>query len=174
MNILMPRIRSCRWLDLCCGSGVMGCEAIQRGAKEVVAVEQDRRTARIAERNLQSTAMGCLPKANVAVTNRNVQAWLDANADSAPFDLIYFDPPYGAGLYIPVLEKISQSTLLEASGLLVCEHDKAHALDVDQRSWTIHDHRFYGRTGLLFLTINRPEHCPGGIDSKQPQTTPEA
>ena len=39
MNILAPHLQDCRWLDLCSGSGVMGCEALQRGARCVVAVE---------------------------------------------------------------------------------------------------------------------------------------
>ena len=38
MNLLAAELPGCRWLDLCCGSGVMACEALQRGAREVVAV----------------------------------------------------------------------------------------------------------------------------------------
>ena len=40
MNLLAAEIPGCRWLDLCSGSGVMACEALRRGASEVVAVEQ--------------------------------------------------------------------------------------------------------------------------------------
>ena len=49
MNLLARELPGCRWLDLCCGSGVMACEAIQRGAGAVVAIEQDRRIAAIAK-----------------------------------------------------------------------------------------------------------------------------
>ncbi|MFS6825881.1 RsmD family RNA methyltransferase [Cyanobium sp. ATX-6F1] len=31
MNLLAPDLAGARWLDLFCGSGVMGCEALQRG-----------------------------------------------------------------------------------------------------------------------------------------------
>ena len=174
MNILMPRLQGCRWLDLCSGSGVMGCEAIQRGAAEVVAVEKDRRTALIAEKNLQATALSTRPVARVAVVSRSIQSWLDSSDASAAFDLIYFDPPYEAGLYQPVLEKLSQTSLLTAEGLLICEHDSTVPPEFDERSWMVHDRRSYGRTGLLFLKISRPERCHGGTDSTQPRTIPEA
>lgn len=174
MNILMPRLQDCRWLDLCSGSGVMGCEAIQRGASEVIAVEKDKRTAVIAEKNLQATASSRHPIAKVAVVSRSVESWLDSAGASAAFDLIYFDPPYEAGLYQPVLETLSRTSLLKTDGLLVCEHDMKCPPEPDERSWTIHDRRNYGRTGLLFLKINRPEHCHGGTDSMQPRTNPEA
>ena len=61
MNLLADRLAGCHWLDLCCGSGVMGCEALQRGAALVVAVEQDRRVAAVARANLEAVARGLQP-----------------------------------------------------------------------------------------------------------------
>ena len=45
MNIVAPKIRQSRWLDLYSGSGALGCEALHRGACKVVAVEKDKNTA---------------------------------------------------------------------------------------------------------------------------------
>jgi 16S rRNA G966 N2-methylase RsmD len=56
MNILAPRLDGCRWLDLCSGSGVMACEALQHGAQLVVAVENHASTARICSKNLQTVS----------------------------------------------------------------------------------------------------------------------
>ena len=47
MNMLGSRLQGCRWLDLCSGSGIMGCEALLRGAAAVVAVERDAKTAAV-------------------------------------------------------------------------------------------------------------------------------
>ena len=58
MNLLAARVPGSRWLDLCCGSGVMACEALQRGAAEVVAVERDRRIAAVARANLELVRQG--------------------------------------------------------------------------------------------------------------------
>ena len=52
MNILGQRILDCNWLDLFSGSGVMGCEALKRGAKNILAIEYDKKTAQICKSNL--------------------------------------------------------------------------------------------------------------------------
>ena len=40
MNMFAVELRGCRWLELCGGSGVMACEALQRGAAAVLLVEK--------------------------------------------------------------------------------------------------------------------------------------
>lgn len=151
----------------------MGCEAIQRGAAEVIAIEKDRRTALIAQKNLLATSMSCKPVAKVAVVPRSVQSWLGTKQQLEPFDLIYFDPPYKVAIYAPVLEQISRQGLLHPEGLVICEYHKSTELQPDARSWSIHDRRGYGKTGLLFLALSRRERCPGDTGSKQLQTNPE-
>lgn len=42
-NILQPEIPGCRFLDLFSGSGAIGIEALSRGAKEAVFVENQRK-----------------------------------------------------------------------------------------------------------------------------------
>jgi len=62
INMLAPELPGCRWLDLCSGSGSMACEALQRGAAAVVAIEQDRRIAVVARRNLEAVLAGLGPR----------------------------------------------------------------------------------------------------------------
>jgi 16S rRNA (guanine(966)-N(2))-methyltransferase RsmD len=103
MNMLSAELPGARWLDLCCGSGVMGCEALQRGAVEVVAVDQDRRMAGTARSNLELVAAAQIPPARVTVVSQEVLRWLrqvpyagsasSTGADAAGFDMIYADPP---------------------------------------------------------------------------------
>ena len=152
----------------------MGCEALVRGADEVVAIDIDRRAAAVAEHNLQATARGLTPSAQVRVIKRSVTSWLQQAGTIAPFDLIYFDPPYKAKLYDPVLDLLHRQELLASEGRLICEFDCKQVPVIDSRSWRIEDRRDYGKTGLLFLSINRPEHCHGGTGSMQPRKDPEA
>ena len=49
----VPRLQDCRWLDLCSGSGVMGCEALFEGRDEVVAIDKIGGQPRAAEHNLR-------------------------------------------------------------------------------------------------------------------------
>ncbi len=152
----------------------MGCEALVRGADEVVAIDIDRRAAAVAEHNLQATASGLKPSPQVRVIKRSITSWLKQAGTIAPFDLIYFDPPYKAKLYDPVLDLLHRQELLASEGRLICEFDCKQVPVIDSRSWRIEDRRDYGKTGLLFLSINRPEHCHGGTGSMQPQKDPEA
>ena len=52
MNFLGEKIEGCHWLDLCSGSGVMACEALQKGVKRILAIEKQRATAQICKLNL--------------------------------------------------------------------------------------------------------------------------
>jgi len=168
MNILSSRLLGSRWLDLCSGSGVMGCEALQRGAEMVLAVERNSATAQICERNLEATRRGSDNDASIMVIRSEVLGWLSRGWDDDPFDLVYIDPPYGNGLYRPILDRLLSGPWLRAESLVICEHaadDTPEAGD----GWIEADRRRYGSTGLLILSP--PERCHlDGTDSKPPQT----
>jgi 16S rRNA G966 N2-methylase RsmD len=52
-NIWQSRVRGCRWLDLCAGSGAMGAEALLRGAEFVVGIEQAGAACQLIKQNWQ-------------------------------------------------------------------------------------------------------------------------
>ena len=79
MNLLAADLPGSHWLDLCCGSGVMACEALQRGADLVVAIERDRRTAAVARRNLEAVAASLRrpgPPPELRVIQADALRWL--------------------------------------------------------------------------------------------------
>jgi 16S rRNA (guanine966-N2)-methyltransferase len=57
-DILAPRVRGCRFLDLCAGTGAVGLEALSRGAAGVVLVEQDERAVALIRRNVAELQAG--------------------------------------------------------------------------------------------------------------------
>ena len=126
MNILAPQLHGAHWLDLCSGSGVMGCEALQRGAQRVVALEQDRPTAAICRNNLEATAAGQSAMPTVMVVQRDLISWLQRGKpnDDPGFDLVYFDPPYASGLYSRGLDALINGEWLQPNALVLCEHAK--------------------------------------------------
>ena len=88
-SILGERIRDARVLDAAAGSGALGFEALSRGAREVVFVEADRRTARVIEGN--SVAVRLSERVRIVV--RTVAAFLVLDRP-AGFDIVFFDPPW--------------------------------------------------------------------------------
>ena len=166
MNILAAELPGCRWLDLCSGSGVMACEALQRGADAVVAVEHDRRHAAVARANLEAVRAGLACQPSVRVHCADVNRWLGrppscrhdhdrpADADEQPsFNLIYADPPYAAGLYPEICGGVAAGHWLKPQGtlLLECSSSAVPALAELPGPWGLRDQRRYGSTTVLML-----------------------
>jgi len=81
-------LQGLRFLDLYAGSGAVGLEAWSRGAGVVSLVESDRRTARLIYDNAK-----LLGFSRVHVVTNTVDATL-SRPPSAPYDVVFMDPPY--------------------------------------------------------------------------------
>src|SRR5689334_8364527 len=77
-----------RVLDLYAGSGAVGLEALSRGASHTLLVEADARAARVIRENVK--ALG-LPGAEVRAGKAEQ---IIQSAPTAPYDLLFLDPPY--------------------------------------------------------------------------------
>lgn len=160
MNMLQAELPGCSWLDLCCGSGVMACEAIMRGASRVVAVDQDRRIALTARQNLDLVANSRTPAPRLMVVQQEVVRWLrqgrqaaaldDETLDSGGFNLIYADPPYAAGLYAPLLESLAAGDWVRGDGRVLLECATAAIPDLPA-GWRLQRERRYGSTTVLVV-----------------------
>lgn len=88
-NSLGSRVEGARVLDAFAGSGSVGIEALSRGAKTCVFVEQDRIAAKIIRDNL--ALVGAQSEAQVI--GKMVGRWI-GSAEKRAFDVIFADPPY--------------------------------------------------------------------------------
>ena len=150
MNLLAGELAGCRWLDLCSGSGAMACEALQRGADQVVAVERDRRLAAVTRANLQAVQGGLERQTQVAVHAAEVVRWLQQANGAEGFELIYADPPYAAGLYGPMAAAVASGHWLRAGGTLIWVCGRG-AVPAVPDCWRERDRRRYGSTSVLRL-----------------------
>ncbi len=127
-NILAPRIRDARFLDLCAGSGAIGIEALSRGATHATFVDQSRKMCALIEANLEELAVD---ENEVEVVNGEAKEFLRRRAkkEGLLFDLIFFDPPYEAD-YDDVLERMGDENgvLLTSEAIVVVEHHKKKEL----------------------------------------------
>lgn len=85
-------INDLSFLDLYCGSGAVGVEALSRGAAIVTGIDNDEKATNVARQNFQ-----LIEKINgigtYSVVTMSVGKFLDKPAD-LPFDVVFLDPPY--------------------------------------------------------------------------------
>jgi 16S rRNA (guanine(966)-N(2))-methyltransferase RsmD len=118
-NVLGPRIQGARVLDGYAGTGAVGIEALSRGAAHVTFVERDPRAAALIEKNLGHCGVSdryAIIRAGFAGNDRT---------DGGPFDLVFLDPPYGAGELSAALQ--AAAPLVTGGALLIVEHAKRDA-----------------------------------------------
>lgn len=139
------QIAGCRWLDLCCGSGSMGAEALCRGASLVMGIEQSGRACAVIRENWQRVAK---PDQNWQILRGDVARRL-LKLDHT-FDRIYFDPPYDGGIYEGVLDAIATRSLLAPDGELGVEHAPAYVLPSELNGLTALRTKIYGSSAVTF------------------------
>ncbi len=118
-NILQMDIPGCTFLDLFAGSGGIGIEALSRGAKRAVFVEQNKAALDCIKDNLAFTKLA----ADAEVIGRDVMTALQLMEDRPAFDIIFMDPPYGQGHEQMVLTALERSGLADMDTLLIIEAD---------------------------------------------------
>lgn len=121
-NWLAPTIHGARCLDLFAGTGVLGIEAVSRGALESVFVERDARLAKDIEANLARLKVDT---ARVA----NVDAIDFLRGKPIPFDVAFVDPPFGRSLWDETLALLA-SGWIAPGGLVYVESPRTLELRV--------------------------------------------
>ena len=91
-NWLQPVINGAHCLDLYAGTGILGLEAVSRGASDAVLVEQDLVLFAQIRRNIEILDAG----ASVRAEQAGALEWLRHNQHK--FDLVFLDPPFAQGL----------------------------------------------------------------------------
>ena len=135
-------------LDLFGGTGQLGIEALSRGAKQAVFVDEREDACRLISENLKRTKF-----TEKATVRRSDYALFLKNC-SQKFDIILLDPPYGEVFLENSLNLITEIDILQSGGIIVTERplDKDFLVNFSgyQRS---KDYK-YGKT---LLTLFRKE-----------------
>jgi 16S rRNA (guanine966-N2)-methyltransferase len=131
-------------LELFAGSGAFGIEAISRGAGSVTFVDNNFRCAQAIKLNLESLAVPELKYDIIKANALSVLPRLDKNEEK--FDIIFLDPPYYKGISKKCLLNIDAYDIVSPVGLVIVEHFKKDALDVELKRFFLLDERRYGDT----------------------------
>ncbi|MEO0138761.1 MAG: 16S rRNA (guanine(966)-N(2))-methyltransferase RsmD [candidate division WOR-3 bacterium] len=111
---ILRDVKGFKVLDLFCGSGALGLEALSRGASFCVFVDISNESVKVVKENLKKlgiTDMGLVLREDALKFCRN---WKNGE-----FDLIFADPPYSWDRYDELVSGVSN--LLKDGGIFVLE-----------------------------------------------------
>ncbi len=122
-NIIGNDLSGARVLDLFSGTGLLGIEALSRGATLAVLVDRAKDALKLIEKNLTLCGyehFASICKWDLSRGLPKCRSFLDAD-----YDLVFLDPPYGSRLITGLMDALSRSKRLAPEALMVLETGKA-------------------------------------------------
>ncbi|HEY1783677.1 MAG TPA: 16S rRNA (guanine(966)-N(2))-methyltransferase RsmD [Roseiarcus sp.] len=143
-------IEGARVVDLFAGTGALAIEALSRGARFALFVDNGAQARALLRANVEALALG-----GVTRIWRADAAKLGSAPAGGPFALAFLDPPYGKGLAGPTLASLLAGGWLEANALCVIEED-AKAEIASPSGLALIDERIYGDTKIAIFQATAP------------------
>lgn len=127
-NWLQPYIYQSCCLDAFAGSGVLGFEALSRGARELVFIENNIKTVHGLRENIDK-----LDAQNASVFHQDALSWLQSAARKHienKFDLVFLDPPFHSELLTRSCTLLDSSGCLAEDAIIYVEHNIDTDIDI--------------------------------------------
>lgn len=134
-----------RVIDLFAGTGALGIEALSRGARFSLFVDDGAEARALLRGNVEALGLGGQSR----IFRRDARKLGEAPGDE-PFTLAFLDPPYERGLAEPALAALLAGGWL-APGALALVEESAAAPVAPPAGMTLVERREFGDTQLVFL-----------------------
>ena len=147
-SIIQFDLPGARVLDLFGGTGQLGIEALSRGAKQAVFVDQRDDACRLIKENLKRTKM----ENEATVVRSDYLQFL--NRCKEKFDIVILDPPYAEVYLENSLKIITEIDILQSGGIIIAERPIGKDLPCDFPGYTRSKDYKYGQ---ILLTLYRKD-----------------
>ena len=148
-NWLAPSLPGARCLDLCAGTGALGLEALSRGAAVAVFVEQSAKATRMLRANIET-----LQAEGAEVLQMDALDFSHAQA-SAPFDLVFLDPPFAADMLGDLCRLLSERKLLAGNAKIYLELDRDKPEPKLPEGWQVLKNKTAGNVRYMLVTPDK-------------------
>jgi 16S rRNA (guanine966-N2)-methyltransferase len=148
-------VAGARVLDLFAGTGALGLEAMSRGARFALFIDDGAEARALLRQNVEALGLG-----GVTRIFRRDATKLGAVHPVEPFSLAFLDPPYRRGLAERALGSLAAGGWLTPDALIVVE-EAADAGFQTPDGFTTTDRRRYDDTEFLFLASAPAAGAPG-------------
>lgn len=146
-NWLQFKVPGSRCLDLFCGSGVLGLEALSRGARQVTFVDHTPALARSLRENLHK-----LGSDDGQVECADVQALLQ-NQPGERYDILFMDPPFRQGWLELLIPLIDENGWIGGGSRVYLEYESDRATPSVPARWHLHRQKQAGQVTYALYHI---------------------
>ena len=147
-NILQADIPGCYFLDLFAGSGQIGLEAISRGARKAVFVENSKKASACIEDNIKFTKF----TEEASLMTMDVRSAISMLEGKYQFDIIFMDPPYNKDKEKEVLALLSHSSIVKPDTIIIVEAScDTEFDDVEEYGFELTRYKKYKTNAHAFL-----------------------
>ena len=147
-SIIQFDIANASVLDLFGGTGQLGIEALSRGAKRAVFVDQRQDACDLIRENLRRTNLA----ENAKVVKSDYLAYMQRCTEK--FDIILLDPPYAEVFLENSLKMITEIDILQSGGIIATERPAEKELSFEFPGYNRSKDYKYGNT---MITLYRKE-----------------
>jgi 16S rRNA (guanine966-N2)-methyltransferase len=151
-NWLQHSIGGARCLDLFAGSGALGLEALSRGARAVVFVEQAQAAARSLVKELNR--LGGTTKAQIVEMGASRFLRTAGEAYGKPFDVAFLDPPFGSDALAEFVPLLDAGDWVKTGGLVYLENEKSAGAPGIPSHWELLKSKSAGEVGYHLARVN--------------------
>lgn len=137
-------LEDARVMDVFAGTGALGFEAISRGAKTCLFVEEAAEARGLIRRNQE--ALGLM--GTTRIFRRDATA-MGSIGPAEPYGLVFLDPPYGKGLAEKAIASLLAGGWLAEDALVIIEEAAKAEVTLPDGLERL-DQRTYGETQVVF------------------------
>jgi len=138
-------LEGARVIDLFAGTGAMGIEALSRGARYCLFIDDNAESRALIRQNVEAFGLTGVTK----IWRRDATD-LGPRSMDQPFSLAFLDPPYRKNLIAPALASLRDGGWLAPNAIIVAETAEDEAVPATEGFTTLDD-RLYGDTRVTIL-----------------------
>jgi len=146
-NMLAHEIPDSIVVDLFCGSGNLGLEALSRGAKKCFFIDSSKESLKVTRENVHHLEYDD----RAELLRLKLPDGLSRFIEMKAANLVLADPPYGTNLASETLAAISSNKLLKENAILVIEHSGKTQVKFDPKMYDLLKDKKYGQTDVIIL-----------------------
>lgn len=131
-------------MDICCGTGALGLEALSRGAEQVIFIDGSKQHLFLAKQNVNNFGESEKAKFIVARAEKLIQA-------TDRFDLIFIDPPYEKLVADKALNALYEKNWLMEDSIIIVEMARSENLNYRKNYYREIETKIFGNSKFTIL-----------------------